>query len=533
MKKLFYNGPILTMENETSIAEAVLIENDKILAVGAREELLAECDEDTEQIDLRGNAMLPGFIDSHSHFVMAAQMLSFADLTNCTSFEDIQSTLTQYMESDQGKKSDVIIGYGYDHNDLIPQKHPDKFVLDQVTTDKVVFILHISSHMGVLNSIGLQQCGITKQTQDMDGGRFGRVDDGMEPDGYLEEGAMYCIQTIMKNAMPIDYCKMLESAQQLYFSYGITTVQEGAASLETMQLLNMVAASKKLTIDIVAYPIISKNISHIPNIPVNAFDTKYYEHVRVGGYKLILDGSPQGKSAWLSQPYEGEKEYSGYPWLSDDEVIEGCKLAIKNGQQLLVHCNGDAASEQFLDCYEQAIKDLGDCEEDLRPVMIHCQTVRSDQIKRMKSLKMIASIFVGHVYYWGDVHLKNLGLIRGKRISPVATSQREGLVVTFHQDTPVTKPDMLHSVWCATKRQTKKDVLLEQGEAVSIYDGLCAVTKNAAYQYHEEDIKGTICEGKQADFVILSRNPLEVSVDELRDINIVETIKSGESVFRL
>ncbi len=165
--------------------------------------------------------------------------------------------------------------------------------------------------------------------------------------------------------------------------------------------------------------------------------------------------------------------------------------------------------------------------------MIHAQTVRSDQLKTMAKLSMIASFFVAHTYFWGDVHRVNLGEARANRISPVKTALQEGVVYTFHQDTPVVPPDMMKTVWCAVNRLTKGGTMLGEGERVSVYDALMAVTRNAAYQYFEENEKGSIKEGKLADLVVLGKNPLTARPMELADIPVVVTYKEGNEVYRL
>ena len=141
----------------------------------------------------------------------------------------------------------------------------------------------------------------------------------------------------------------------------------------------------------------------------------YWNHMKLGGRKVILDGSPQGKTAWLSKPYAGEEEYRGYPAMEQEKVQTYIRNAIESGVQILAHCNGDAASQQWIDSFENAMEQCGvSKEDDLRPVMIHCQTVRKDQLLRMKTIGMIPSMFVDHVYYWGDIHLRNLGRRKGR-----------------------------------------------------------------------------------------------------------------------
>ena len=254
---------------------------------------------------------------------------------------------------------------------------------------------------------------------------------------------------------------------------------------------------------------------------------KYNNKLKIGGYKLILDGSPQGKTAWLTKPYEGEKEYRGYGVYKDEEVINYVKKSLEENVQLLPHCNGDAASDQLIKAYEKQ----NNLNKNERPVMIHAQTVRYDQLDKMKDLNIIPSFFITHIYYWGDIHIKNLGK-RANKISPANYAKKLGLKYTFHQDTPVLNPNILEMVHVAVNRKTKSQKTLGEEEKISVFDALKAVTINAAYQYFEEDKKGSIKEGKLADLVILDKNPLKVPKEEIKNINVLETLKEGKTCYK-
>lgn len=169
--------------------------------------------------------------------------------------------------------------------------------------------------------------------------------------------------------------------------------------------------------------------------------------------------------------------------------------------------------------------------QNMRTVIIHAQFLQKNQIKRAAELGIIASFFVAHVWYWGDTHIKNLGFERASRMSPAASALSNGLLFTFHQDAPVIQPNMLETIWSAVCRRTKSGVDLKE-EKISVLEALKAVTVNGAFQYFEEDKKGTISPGKKADFVILDRNPLEVPLEELRKIVVLQTIKDGKCIFR-
>ena len=261
-------------------------------------------------------------------------------------------------------------------------------------------------------------------------------------------------------------------------------------------------------------------------------DGAYDRRLRLGGYKIFLDGSPQSRTAWVRTPYEktqGDAPEYGTSTMTEEAVEEAVLLAARTGRQLLAHCNGDAAAEQYLSACEKA-KRAG--KRLKKPVMIHAQLLGTDQIPRLKALGMIPSFFAAHVYHWGDVHIRNLGLERAGKISPLRSAQKEGLVFTLHQDSPVILPDMLETVWCAAVRKTKAGIVLGAEERISVYEALRAVTWNGAYQYSEETRKGSIAPGKLADFVILDRNPLETEPEALREIQVLETIKEGKTVYR-
>lgn len=534
MDQIFYNGKIITMdkndvkEEVASAPEAVLVRDGLIADMGSLEHMLELAGKDVVKRDLQGSCLMPSFIDAHSHFVMNGQMSACTDLSGCESFDDIIEVLKNSIEQNHMTEEDIVMGFGYDHNFLKEGAQPDKRVLDRVSSNIPIFILHISGHLACANSAALKLAGITADMPDPQGGVIGRLDDN-EPSGYVEESGMNLLQQAVMPRIKMDYGKMMSRMQEIYIEHGITTVQDGATGANDMKLLMNMSAAGALKLDVVAYPLMPSGGMGLMDKYGEQYRS-YVNRLKIGGYKLILDGSPQGRSAWMSEPYlGGEPDYCGYPWMKDNDVDEYVKEAVLENKQILTHCNGDAASEQFIRAYEKALQETGS-RANLRPVMIHCQTVRKDQLDRMAKLGMIASIFVGHVWYWGDIHVKNFGLQRGNCISPVQNAIDSGVTVNFHQDTPVTKPDMLHSVWCAVNRISRGGNIIGKEQAVTVYDALKAITINGAYQYFEEDRKGSITKGKRADLVILDQSPLEVEPMEIKNIKVMETIKDGMTI---
>ena len=529
-KFLLYNAKIITMANEEIDKQkkfnAILIENGKIKKVGKYEDIIKK-DKDFQSIDLNGKTIMPGFIDSHSHITALAQTLGIVSLKGCKNFEDIEQRIKKYIEEKNPQKGEWIVAHGYDHNFLEEEKHPTKRELDKITLDYPVIIVHTSGHMGVVNTLGLNKLKIDKTSKDPEGGTIGRIEGTKEPNGYLEENAFIQNSKKTMHLSIEEKINLLKKAQDVYMKNGITTAQDGITKQEEFELLKEASKRKKLKIDVISYV----DIKDYSNILEDNKDyvEKYRNRYKIGGYKLFLDGSPQAKTAWLSKPYESEKEYRGYGIYKDEEVQKYVRKSLEEEKQLITHCNGDQAAEQLITAFEKEA-----CGKTIktRPVMIHAQTVRYDQIDRMKKLKMIPSYFITHIYYWGDIHIKNLG-DRAYRISPANYTKLKNMKFTFHQDTPVLSPNMLELVWTAVNRKTKEGITLGEEEKIDVYEAFKAITIYGAYQYFEDDRKGTIEEGKLADLVVIDKSPLEVDKQHINNIKVEATIKEGKIIYKL
>lgn len=530
MKTVIYTGgDIITMDENYKNPEAIAVEGGKIAAVGSLEEIKAKC-ADAETVNLDGKTLIPAFIDAHSHFTMQAQSLGMVDLRLVQSMEELQKAVLAFKQKHYADDdTSLIMGFGYDHNNMPNLEHPTAKVLDETGVKNPIALIHVSSHMGAVNTPLLKMIGHTAETPNPKGGKIGRLADG-SPNGYLEESAFMGLLGMQGKPDMQKVVASLEKAAGYYAQNGITTAQDGMTGPAQLAQLAAIAEEGKLPIDLVMmYEIapVEKMLAEAPKYT----DRSYHSRLRMGGYKIFLDGSPQGHTAWLSYPYENRENYSGYPIYTDEQVTAFCEKAITDNIQLLAHCNGDAASEQFVNCYEQALKNTGGSTE-LRPVMVHAQTVREDQLVRMAKLKIVPSFFTAHTYYWGDVHCINLGEKRASQISPSATALGLGMTFTYHQDSPVLPPDMLKTLWCAVNRKTKSGHTLGENQKVDVYTALKAVTINAAWQYFEENKKGSLTPGKLADIVILDKNPLKIEAEELDKIKVLQTIKEGATIYK-
>ena len=523
---IYWNGPILTME-EPLYVEALWEKDGFIAGVGSKEELLRQASKKANLVDLAGKALLPSFIDAHSHITAYANTLMTAPLSDTSCFKDIQQRLLAYRQERELPPTAWITGFGYDHNFLTEQAHPTRELLDEVAPQNPVVICHASGHMGVANTAALHQLGIDKNTPDPPGGLIGRDAAGM-PNGYLEETAFTNTAARIPPPSWEELAQGLVEAQKKYLSYGVTTVQDGYTRASEWQLLSRFAKEERFVLDVVSY-IDLKDHQYL-KVEQADFVKQYQKHLKISGYKIFLDGSPQGRTAWLSQPYQNSVDgYCGYPIYSTETVKDFLEQAQRDNLQILAHVNGDAAVDQYMQAYAAAYKTGG---KGQRPVLIHAQLLRRDQLPQVAAFNMIVSFFVAHTYYWGDTHWENLGPQRASLISPAHSAIEAGVTVTFHQDTPVLAPNMLETVWCAVNRQSQKGRILGKEEQISPLAALQAVTKNAAYQYFEEQEKGTLAQGKRADMIILSADPLQVEPTAIREIQVLQTIKDGQIVYQ-
>ena len=538
MRKLYFNGTIITVNENQPTVEAVLIENGKIIKVGSKDEVFELKDSETELVDLEGKTMLPGFIDSHSHITAVAQTLMIVNLSEANSKEEFISMLKEYVKNNSPKAGEWVIGFGYDNTKFENEEHPTKFDLDTVTTEVPIFVSHASGHISTTNSKALEALGYVGTDYEVpEGGVVRTVEGSNEPNGVLEENA--CLAPEKRKIIPAPsietLLKCIKKAQEIYSSYGLTTAQDAGVDENLHQLLSLAAQKNELIMDVVGQAVQHVTLKLLKN--EGTPKREYVNHYKLLGGKTWLDGSPQGKTAWLTKPYyevpEGEsKDYCGYGTQEDKEVTDYFKSLIENNIQVNVHCNGDAAADQFIRCYKKALEETGS-QTDLRPVMVHAQTVREDQLDAMKELGIIPTFFLDHIWFWGDYHYDSVfGPERANRLSPAKSALRRNMNFTLHQDSPVKMPNQILAIHNAVNRQTQSGRILGEDQRLTVMEAIKALTLNAAYQYFEEETKGSIEEGKLADFVILDRNPLELESSKIKEINVLETIKEGNTIYK-
>ena len=541
---IFVNANVITMNEDQPGAKAIAIKDGKILAVGSQRHVKKHKGDETVMRDLEGQTVTPGFIDGHGHmgmvgmFGMAANLMPPPD-GKVTSIAELQQTLKTWMSTSEiPEKNGIVFGTGYDDSQLKEKRHPTRDELDAVTTDYPVIVLHQSGHLSAVNSKALETLGITASTPNPPGGVIRRKQGSNEPNGVLEENANFeaAGKLILAHFGPEQGLETIVRGQETYASFGYTTAQDGGTTPSLAKGYIAAAEQGKLKLDVVSY-LKAQTIASDPTIMQGPYQGQdYKDHYRIGGIKLWLDGSPQGKTAWLTEPFfqpptGKEPPYRGYQTMTNADVEKYIEEAYRNDWQVLAHVNGDAAIDQYLNSIEMVGTRVS--AKGRRTVAVHAQVSREDQLDRMKRLEVMPSFYAAHAFYWGDWHRNSvLGPQRAKRISPTRSALDRGMKFTTHADSPVIPPNALRIYWATVNRVTRSGLVLGADQRVDPETVLKALTIWAAWQYSEEDRKGSIEPGKLADLVILDNDPLTVDPMTIQDIKVLETIKEGNSVYK-
>lgn len=536
---IYFGGSILTMAGKApAYVEALAVSEGKIVFAGAKDSAFRLKVEGTRLVDLGGKALLPGFIDAHSHYInsllVANQCKLYAPPSGPgTDVPSIIATLKQYAAVRQIPKGELIIGYGYDDTVMPGGRLLNRGDLDEAFPDNPVRIDHVSMHGCVLNSLALKKYGISAETKTPPGGVIVRQPGSDEPWGLIMETAFLPVfeqSEPMTAQQEIDWAR---AGQMLYAEAGITTAHDGATHLAQFQSIKRASEAGANIIDIIAYPFITDVDKVLAEFPLSNWG-KYENRFKVGGVKITIDGSPQGRTAYFTTPYltggpGGEKEWRGELTFPQDLVNQMVKKVYDLNVPLNLHCNGDASIDAFLEAYEFAR--AGDFSRPWNVTTIHSQFLRQDQISRFVQYKVRPSFYTLHTFYFADAHIANRGREQAMYISPMRDAIDAGLQPTNHTDFVVAPLDQITMLWSAVNRISRGGAEIGPDQRVSAYEGLKCMTEWAAQQYDEQDQKGTLEAGKVADFVILDRDPLKVAPLEIKGIKVVETVKAGQTIF--
>ncbi len=533
MQKLFINGNILTMDDKCPGAEAVLVDGEYIAGVGTKEKMLAKAKRGVKVIDLKGRTLMPGFFDAHGHFISyALASLSFVDV-RCAPIGKVKNIeqLVQIMKnSPQARNGNgAIIGFGYDDTLSEDGRMAEASDLDKVSDTRPVIVIHSSFHVVMANTKAMELTG-TNSPDFCPVGGVVRRRNGVAT-GVFEElaAAGRLMQFAYERRLIAELPGKLGQVCAEYLSQGVTTICEGANGNDMVKVVQSAMKRGQFPARYILCPGLTETGEVPPRIKG--------KHIINGPVKLLMDGSIQCYTAALSKPYfttgaghEDDREYCGYTHMSVSELRGKLETILDSNRSFAIHCNGDGALDNIL----EALKGCRNLSRNhyKRNLVIHCQTVREDQLDEMKRLNLYPSFFPAHLYVWGDRHRETfLGEERAKRLDPAAGAVARKLPFSLHNDAPVTNTKPLEAVWNAVTRRTQKGYILGEDQRVSVEEALKAVTIYAAFQYKVEDILGSIEEGKKADLIALDKNPLTAEKEEIPNIKVQRVWVDGKIVW--
>ena len=547
---LYSGGDILTMAGPApAYAEALVEKGGRIVYVGPLAGAIKAAGGGARQVNLAGRTLLPGFIDAHGHLVLASHTLLNADLNGVKSIPELLGRMKAHAAT---LPAGVWVeGLGYRAEQLAEKRHPTKEELDTVSSTRPVFVQDGSAHQGSINSVLLKEMGWSASSKDQAGGVISRKPGSSEPSGHIAEAPVFAVLAAKAPLTPAQIRLGVGKAVALWAANGQTTASEMGFGLsdDDIDIARQMLDEKLLPIDLLLFvkhsfleqakagrsAVVAQYADPASRAPRVDGDGRYLNRVRLAGLKFWLDGSMD--NAYMSQPYTNnppgntEKNFRGLA-VDPQAAVEATVATFwKSNRQVAGHSIGDQAVDNFLVAIEKAYAAQGPA--DHRPIIQHAQFLRPDQIERAKKVGAITSFTAAGIYPMGDYLAKLMGPERVAWAGAAGSVQRAGIPWTIHHDMPAgVSPSLIYALWNIVNRTTKSGVVLSPLEKVSPYDGLRAMTINGAYQFHEEKTKGSLEPGKLADLVVLSANPLKVQPMAIKDIQVLETIKEGRSIYR-
>lgn len=542
---LIKNANIITLDMNSTRAHVVASYKGRIVGLWSNDDFNRIKDslvfeKGKNEIDLNGATLIPGFIDTHNHLLIYALNKSQVDCspTYNKSITDIVSKLKDF--ANEHTDNDWILGFGYDDTMLLENRHPTKEDLDKVSTDRPIFIRHISNHLAVANSKALEIAKLDASIKDPDGGHFGR-DALNNLNGVLYEPAA---MDLVFNSIPTPTTKevidLIRIASKDYLAQGITTNTDAGVGLTLgsieynihMEALKEQAHPMRMRLMIMNDMLLEGGI--FEQYDAQQLNQKIIEDsngmAKLDSAKLFQDGSIQGLTGALRQPYYNDANLYG-DLIFPQRILNDYVLDFHNrGFRIATHGNGDRSIGSILEAYQYALDSSP--REDHRHRIEHVQTATSEDLEFMKKYDIAASFFINHVYYWGDRH-KNLflGPERAERMNPLKEADDVGLLYTLHSDCPITPISPLFSIWAAVNRITRDGHVLGDAQKIDVESALKSMTIYGAQLNFDEQELGSIEIGKLADFAVLDKDPTAVDPMTIKDINILATIINGEIVF--
>ncbi|MFD4405263.1 amidohydrolase [Nocardia sp. NPDC058499] len=530
--RIYVGGRVRTMSGVRD-ATAFAVSAGRFVAVGSDAVVREQAAPGSVEVDLRGRTVVPGFIETHVHPHMSGMNATSVDagVDACPDIDSLVAALSD--RATVTGPAQPLVATGFDDTLVADDRGLTVADLDRVSNDRAVVVRHLSGHGVYVNSFVLRSRGIGRETEAPEGGVIVRDFSG-DPTGEFREIPAMRLVVPPEESIPSGPAldDALRSALQRMAAVGVTSFHDMFVAPAMVDSYRRLLASG----DLILRGRLYEGFGAVDGFTVAPeAGRRAGSHLTIGGVKLISDGSIQLHTGALTEPYHdlgdchcGEM---AIPSADLDEMVARCHAA---GRQVAIHTNGDRAIDLALDAIEKAVAASSGAvlPGNLRHRLEHVQTLRDDQVARMRDLGVSASVFVNHVYYWGDRHRDRfLGPERGSRISPLASIVEAGVPYALHCDSPVTPVDPLFTIHTAVNRITRSGDVLGPGERIGAEAALSGYTSSAARLGDEAGEVGVIAPGLLADFVVLDADPLTVQPSRIKDITVLATVVGGRVVF--
>ena len=528
--KIYYNGVIWTGEHDMPSATAIVLNQEKFIFVGADADAIAMASDQTEMIDLKGNFVTPGFIDNHVHFISGGLQLSRLNLNDVSSKKEFQEKIVEFHR--KLPENSWILGGNWDH-ELWGGIYPDKSWIDEVVSDRPVFLDRLDGHMALANTKAMSIAGIHSLTLDPPGGVIIR-DQNSNPTGVLKDLAMDLVLAILPEESNEEMDRALGKAMEYALSLGITQVHDMGSwrDLETYRR-NHNKGNLKIRIKIYPWYTNWRNI------------IKYVEDygpgddwLRWNGMKGMMDGSLGSRTAWMHKPYLQDHNHMDKEWLPTLGVITikdttDFKFLLRETDnaeiQYAVHAIGDRANDWILNQFRNITKENG--KRDRRSRIEHSQHLSESAIREFSNQNIIPSMQPYHLFDDASWAHKRISYDLLSRSYIFNTLLQSGAKLTFGSDWTVAPLNPATGIFAAVTRKTR-DGKNENGwfpsEKISVEDVLRCYTINNAYAAFWEKTTGSIAVGKNADFVVHSLNYFDIDPDKILESKILRTVVGGK-----
>ncbi|MBQ6000408.1 MAG: amidohydrolase [Clostridia bacterium] len=530
MDRVFFNGKVYVERDR--FEEAILVRGDRIALVGKNDEVLAAAG-DCERVDLEGRTVIPGLNDSHLHLQMLGKSLNEVQLYGCTSLAEVIRRGKEFLATHPLKDGAPLTGFGWNQDYFTDEvRMPNRYDLDQITTDRPVIFSRACGHAISANSYAIEHIGLTADSAQPEGGEFG-ITDG-EPNGLFFEHASSLLDPLRVPVTPELLATQLKSGMDYAASMGLTTVQSNDLS-ESNYLKYLAAFDILRAKDAITCRYWSQCSFTTAENLIGFFSEGFKRGsgdnlVQFGSVKLFIDGSLGARTALLRGPYADDPNALGIKTLADDVFDDIVRISDEHNCTVVTHCIGDGAVENCINSYAKVIKDGTNPN---RHGIVHCQITDVPLLERMQKLNICALVQPIFIHYDMHVVRQRVGDALADTSYAFGTLGRMGVPVSYGTDCPVEDLNPYDNIYCAvTRRDLNGGEIYLEKECVDRFTAIDNYTVGSAYTCFDENGRGRIKEGFLADFVVLDADIFTVPEDQIRAIRPVATYLGGRVAYQ-